>query len=95
MPKVQEFTIRFTTDDTKKCEWVWEAMRTGSEFHGIKVSAMSDGDLFARESILEEMLTLLESGSSLLSDEDNDKMDELEKQKEATWNREVDSENVG
>ena len=73
-----QFTIRFTTEKMADIEWIYEQIRTGKSTNGILISAISDGDMFKRESILQEQLDIVLDNSYDFIDEDHERFKELE-----------------
>lgn len=85
-----QFTIRFTTENTEACKWIFEQLKTGVSTNGITVTAISDGDLFKRLDIVEKQLDImLEHSVYDLIDEDADEYDKLESLLETTWDRNI------
>lgn len=58
-PKGRLLTVRLiVTDQSKAKEWLWN-MKNNPEL-GIHITGLSDGDMFDRESLMEETLEKLE-----------------------------------
>ena len=51
-------TVKLTVTDPAKANWLW-VMKNNPEL-GVHVSGLSNGDMFARESLMEETLGKLE-----------------------------------
>lgn len=87
---MKQFTIRFETESIEVADAIFESIKTGKVINGIKVTAITNGDLFKRHECVEKQLDLvLENMAYELVDEEAAEYDELETQRQKTWERDI------
>ena len=85
---MKQFTIRFLTESTDAAKDIFESFLTGKVLNGIKVTAITDGDLFKRLDATEQQLDIYnEYFGDELGYEEQERFDELEKVIDQTWDR--------
>lgn len=87
---MKKFTIRFETESVEEANAIFESCKTGTVINGIKVTAISDGDMFKRLEAVEHQLDIyMEHTTYDLSEEDQETFDELESTINKSWERDI------
>lgn len=74
-PKTETYTIRVTFKNKKEAAWIHEAMKDRTPRHGVKVTAISNGDMFTELSLRENEVDILEGyANPIISDGDHEKI---------------------
>jgi hypothetical protein len=85
-----QFTIRFETENKDASKYILDSLKTGSVVNGIKVTAITDGDLFERFNATVEQLDIyMEHTTYDLDNEDQNEFDLLQDKIDNSWNREL------
>lgn len=80
------YTVRVHVEEGADVDWLHDTMKTGKPHNGLTVTAISSGDLFGVLEASEGEANLLNAvGHSLLSEEEQDKMEEFEAQTNACY----------
>jgi phosphoglucomutase len=88
----QQFTIRIEIEKIEDAEAIWRSLKTGKIINGIRVTAVTNGDLFKRLNLTEEQLDIYMESYCLsvgLDSEDQEKFDELQNAIDKTGDREL------
>jgi hypothetical protein len=88
---MKQFTIRFETESVKDANAIFESLKTGTVINGIKVTAISDGDLFVRQDATENQLNIYEAyiAADMLNKGDEESFNELQTKIDQSWERDI------
>jgi hypothetical protein len=83
---MKQFTIRFETESVEAAKDIFKSIKTGNVVNGIRVTAITYGDLFKRLNFTEEQLDLyIEHIPYTLDNETQKRFDELQNAIDETW----------
>ena len=86
MSKTKTLTIRLDLKDKDKAKWLWDSASENKEINGVKVRALSWGDMFERCDLLEELVKLYQKHIGIYEQARiEDQVAELEEKINKTW----------
>ena len=70
-PKKETFTIRLTVENKEEAAWIHDSMKGNTIHHGVKVTAISNGNMFEELNLREQEIEIHEEHSQWNMTEDN------------------------